>query len=195
MMVAVETISEENISVIHAPEQQRRGEDFRVKEREQQPGLVEQAIHHPEKGDADIVECAVHGVAQLAFGTAPKSRNTYSRPTRSQNSQTTPNSQTTTGAAAFGVTGAISATRIGDAAEEPPDVVRGIRHHDQPEQRAAEQRVHQRRQNEVRQMEVPIGQERIGRAHGAPAVENQAAARIQSKKESRGQHAEKEAGP
>ena len=41
--------------------------------------------------------------------------NTMSRPTRSQNSHTKPNSQTTTGAAAFGVTSAIGRyERIGD---------------------------------------------------------------------------------
>ena len=91
-------------------------------------------------------------------GSAPSNSKTLSSTTRSQNSQTKPNSQSTTGAAAFGVTSATTRNdRIGDAAEEPPDVVRRIRLDEQAEQRAAEQRVHQRRQNEVRQVIVPIG--------------------------------------
>src|SRR6266536_1928212 len=57
--------------------------------------------------------------------------------------------------------------RVRDAAEEPPDVVRGIRLDDQPEQRAAEQRVHQCRQHEIRQLEIPERPERIGPAHGS----------------------------
>ena len=58
-------------------------------------------------------------------GTAPKARKTLSSATRSQNSQTTPNSHSTTGAAAFGVTSADDRDDgIGEAAEEAPDVVR-----------------------------------------------------------------------
>ena len=76
MMVAVETISEANIRVSATlPNKQRRREDLHVNEREQQPGLIEQAVDHPEEGDADIVELAIHGVAQLVRGTAPSSRN------------------------------------------------------------------------------------------------------------------------
>jgi hypothetical protein len=58
----------------HAAEQERRGENLRVNEREQQPGLVEETIDDPEEGDADEVERAIHDVAQLALGTAPRSR-------------------------------------------------------------------------------------------------------------------------
>ena len=86
--------------------------------------------------------------------------NRMRKPTRSQNSHTTPNSQTMTGAAAFGVTARDRGhDRIGDAAEEAPDVIRRIRIDDQPEHGAAEQRVHQRRQNEIRQVEVPVGED------------------------------------
>ena len=85
--------------------------------------------------------------------------NRMRKPTRSQNSHTTPNSQMTTGAAALGVTARDRGDdRVGDAAEEAPDVIRRIRLDDQPEQGAAEQRVHQRRQNEIRQVEVPVGE-------------------------------------
>ena len=77
MMVAVETISDENISVSDMLSNNSAGaRNLHVNKREYQPNLVEQAVDHPEKGDADIVECAVHDAAQLAFGTAPNSRNT-----------------------------------------------------------------------------------------------------------------------
>ena len=75
MMVAVETISEENIRVSGTlPNKQGGCQDLHVDERKDQPGLVEQAVDHPEEGDGDVVEIAVHGAAQLARGTAPSSR-------------------------------------------------------------------------------------------------------------------------
>jgi hypothetical protein len=47
-----------------------------MNEREQQPGLIEQAVDDPEEGDADVVKVAIHDAAQLALGTAPNNRNT-----------------------------------------------------------------------------------------------------------------------
>ena len=76
MIVAVETISEANIKVSPTLPNKRAGERIcDMNEREQQPGLVEQAVDDPEEGDADIVEVAIHDAAQFALGTAPSSRN------------------------------------------------------------------------------------------------------------------------
>ena len=49
-------------------------------------------------------------MCQLTRGTAPNTRKRLRINTRSQNSHTTPNSHTMTGAAAFGVTKATAAT-------------------------------------------------------------------------------------
>ena len=75
---------------------------------EDQRVLIEQAIDHPKEGDADVIVIAFH--RQLSLGTTPEIRNTLSKITRSQNNQTTPNSQMITGTAVLGVTKVTAAT-------------------------------------------------------------------------------------
>ena len=77
MMVAVETISEENIKVSDVLPNSSEGASTCIwMSANSSASLIENAVDHPEEGDADVIECCGSWAAQLALGSAPSNRNT-----------------------------------------------------------------------------------------------------------------------
>ena len=71
MMVAVDTISDENISVSGTlPNSSAGARICTWISANNSAELVENAVDHPEKGDADIIEIAFHGVLSPTCGSS-----------------------------------------------------------------------------------------------------------------------------
>ncbi len=65
-MVAVETISEENINVSEVEPNSSDGARICTwMQRKQQRGLIENAVDHAEEGDADEIKVSFHGSGHL----------------------------------------------------------------------------------------------------------------------------------
>ena len=136
-------------------------------QRKQQEQLVEDAIDHAEDRQCPCSRnCGPWQMFSSSAAQCRRPETGCNSSTRNQNSQTKPNNHKTTGAVALGVIGDKDRhNRIGDAAEEAPDVVVRIGIEEQVNSTRPSSVYISAARTKVRQMEIPEIEDRVSRRH------------------------------